>query len=218
MPLRNRRNHFFEGSIVVPKKPGYGVKVDPNEPSFTWRDLEGIINERPVGAGAPTLTTFKGNVRGMAFAANDDYDLVFHMPHDWVPGSDLFIHAHWSHNDTAISDELGFTYHAIYCKGHNQAAYGAEITLTQTISTPDVATIPQYGHMLHEIQLSARTPTANQLDTDGLEPDGLIKIHFSPTTLPTLSGGSGKIFVDHVDIHYQSTSVGTKSNSPGFWV
>jgi len=213
-----RTDYFrFTDSIILPKTSGKGIKVDIDVPSFPWRDLEGIIKEPPVGVGSPALTTFQGNIRGMAFTTNDTYDLVYHMPHDYLPGSDIHIHLHWTHNDTSISGDLVLTYYVTYAKGHNQAISPAEITITQTLATTNIATTPQYSHRLDEIQLSADSPSASQLDTDDLEPDGLIKAHFVLTTLPTLSGGSRKIFVDHVDIHYQSTGVGTKQKAPDFY-
>ncbi len=208
----------FQDKIILPKEAAEGIQVDPDSPDWGWRDLEGVIKEPPVGAGSPALTVFRGNIKGMAFAANDTYDLVYHMPHDWVSGSDLHFHPHWSHNDTSISGNLVLTYYVTYAKGHNQADYPAEITITQTIATTSVAVTPQYGHRLNEFQLSSASPSASQLDTDDLEPDGLIKVHLVLTTLPTLSGGSGKIFIDHVDIHYQSSNIGTKQKAPNFYV
>ena len=205
---------IFTDNITLPKTSGKGIQVDTAAATFPWRDLEGIIKEPPVGAGSPSLTAFRGNIKGMAFTTNDTYDLVYHMPHDYVPGSDLHIHVHWAHNDTAISGDLVLTYYITYAKGHNQAVYPAEITITQTIATTDVTTTPRWGHRLNEVQLSAASPSASQIDTDDLEPDGFIKAHFVLTTLPTLSGGSGKIFVDHIDIHYQSSNVGTKQKDP----
>lgn len=35
------------------------------------------------------------------------------------------------------------------------------------------------------------------------------------TTVPTVTGGS--FFIHYVDIHYQSTNLGTKQKSPDFW-
>ena len=38
-----------------------------------------------------------------------------------------------------------------YAKGHAQALFNSEINLTQTISTPDVATIPKWQHRIDDI-------------------------------------------------------------------
>lgn len=48
--------------------------------------------------------------------------------------------------------------------------------------------------------------------------NGIILIHFDATTIPTITGGSGKPFCFYLDIHYQSTSIGTKQKSPDFYV
>jgi len=208
----------FSNGIIVPKTSGTGIKVDTEAPTFGWRDLEGTIEFREIGVGTPALATFRGNIRGPSFTTGDDYDLMYHLPHDYAPGSDLYIHVHWAHNGTSISGSLVLNYYITYAKGHAQAIFPAEVNLTQTISTPDVATIPQYSHRLDEIQLSAASPSASQLDTDNIEPDGIIWAHFDATTIPTIGGGVPRPFIRHIDIHYQSTSVGTKQKAPNFYV
>lgn len=206
------------GFLIFPKASGNGIKVDLATPTFTWRDLKGEILPKETGAGKPTWTTFRGNIKGWAFAANDVVDLIFHWPHTHVPGTDIHIHAHWSHNGTAISGSMVLSYRWTWAKGHNQSGvtYPAETTFTQTVSTPDVATYAQYSHPISEIQFSDSSPSSGQIDTDVLEPDGLLKISLTPTTIPTVTGGS--FFIDFVDIHYQSTGIGTKQKAPDFYV
>jgi hypothetical protein len=193
---------------------GVGILVDG---AYGWRDLEGAISYRDVGLGAPTLSTFRGNIRGLSFAAGDDYDLIYHMPHDHAPGSDLHIHLHWCHNGTGITGNFVITYYITYAKGHRQAEYHAEKTLVQTIST-SILTDPQYEHLLDEVQMSTPGGSASMIDTDALELDGMIKIHFDVTTIPTISGGGvARPFIDYVDIHMQSTNATTKNKAPNFY-
>lgn len=211
------------GGLQLPKTSGLGIKVDSTgTPTFPWRDLIGDITPKASGTGAPTLAAFRGgNIRAFFFAAGDDADCIFHIPHDYVPGSDLFIHLHWAHNGTAISGNLVANYSISYAKGHNQASNGdfsAEITATLTVSTPDIATVPRYRHRVDEIQLSAASPTASQLDSDIIETDGLILLHMDAATIPTITGGSpNEPAFFTIDIHYQSTGIGTKQKSPDFW-
>lgn len=204
--------------LVFPKAAGNGLKVDTTSPSFGWRDLLGRIQPKTVGAGTPTLATYRGgNVNEFAFAASDVVDLQFHMPHDWA-GTDLFIHVHWSHHGTAISGSFVCDFYTTFAKGFGGAIFPAEVNTTLTVSTPDVATIPQYSHRTDEVQLSAASPTANQIDTDNLEVDALLLIRMKTTTIPTITGGAtNKPFVHHIDIHYQSTSMGTKAKAPNFY-
>lgn len=209
----------FEDTIVLPKTSGKGIKVDTTTPTYGWKDLLGIIQPKTSGVGSPTLETFRaGQVRRFCYAAGEDGDGEFHIPHDWAPGTDLYIHVHWGHNGTAISGSLVINWYFTYAKGHNQANFSAEINATQTISTPDIATVPQYRHRIDEFQLSAASPSTSQLDTDDIEPDGLIMYHWDVTTIPTITGGApNKPFLFYIDLHYQTTNMPTKQKAPNFY-
>jgi hypothetical protein len=206
-------------ALILPKTAGRGMKVDVASPTFPWKDLIGDVSPKFSGVGAPVRAAFRaGSVANWFYAANDLLDLIFHVPHDYLPGSDLFIHLHWGHNGTAISGSLNVDFHTTYAKGHNQANFGAEITAALAVSTPDIATVPQYRHRVDEIQLSAASPTAGQLDTDDIEVDGLILITAVVTAIPTITGGTtNKPAFFTADIHYQSTGVGTKNKAPNFY-
>jgi hypothetical protein len=209
-----------DGQPVLSKASGKGIKIDPAAPTFGWRDLLGRIIPRDSGVTAPALAVYRGGqVRDYAFDANDVADLQFHMPHDWAPGTDIFIHVHWSHHGTAISGSLVCDFFTTFAKGFGGAIFPAEVQTTLTVSTPDVATIPQYSHRVDEVQLSAASPTANQIDTDNLEVDALLLIGFRVTTKPTVTGGvvTNDPFIHHIDIHYQSTGIGTKAKAPSFY-
>lgn len=206
---------LFRGNLVVPKTAGKGIQCDPASPAFTWRDLEGRIQPKSSGVGSPTWKTWRGSIKGWAFVAGDIDDLVYHMPHDWVFGSDLDIHVHWTHNGTNISGSLTMDYTWTYQKGHNQGVYPAEKVLTQSIADLTLAARPQYGSFIDEIPLSSATPGADKIDTAALEVDGLIKISAKATTIPTVTGGD--LFIDYIDIHYLSTNVGTKQKAPDFY-
>jgi hypothetical protein len=219
--LRETDYNLFDhtGNLILPKTSGYGIKVDTAAPTYGWKDLLGSVIPKTTGVGSPTLTAFRGgNVRAYSFAAGEDYDGAFHIPHDWAPGTDLYWHVHWLHNGTAISGNLVLNWYFTYAKGHNQANYPAEINVTQTISTPDIATVPQYRHRIDEFQLSAASPSASQLDTDDIEVDGIIQFHMDATTIPTITGGTpNKPFIFYIDLHYQSTNMPTKQKAPNFY-
>jgi len=204
--------------LILPKGAGFGIKVDPDDDVFTWRDLEGPISIGPTAAGRPTLTNYDTNVEDWAFGAGDHYGpLKYHIPHDWAPSSDLFVHIHWSHNGTDISGALVTDYFYTYAKGHGQSAFHTEKNITQTVGSLTIANTPTKQHRIDEIQLSASNPSASQIDTDDIEPDGLIIMHFDVPTIPTITGGAAKPFIHYIDIHYQSTNVGTKQKAPDFW-
>ena len=184
-----------------------------------WGDIVGDVTPKASGASTPTLSTFRGgNTKAFAYSAGDDADCFFHLPHDYKPGSDIYLHIHWSHNGTAISGSFVTTCYVTYQKGHNQGIFPAEIAPTITTSTPNIATIPRWQHMISEVQLSAASPSATQLDSDNLEPDGVIILHLVATTIPTITGGSpNEPFIYFVDIHYQKQYFGTKNKTPNFY-
>lgn len=184
-----------------------------------WKDLIGDVTPKTSGVGAPTLAAFRGgNVRAFFYSAGDDGDCQFHIPHDYKPGSDLYLHVHWAHNGTAISGNLVINFYVTYAKGHNQANFPAEINPSITYNTTNIATTPQYRHRIEEIQLSAASPSATQLDSDDIEVDGVISIHYDVTTIPTITGGStNEPAILFVDLHYQANYFGTKNKVPNFY-
>lgn len=206
--------------VVIPKdRQRNGIYIDPDRPSWGWKDLIGQIVPKTTGAGTPTLSAFRGgNVAQFSFAANDVIDMNFHIPHDYAMGTDMFIHVHWGHNGTAISGSLVCDFYHTYQKGHNQGIFPVEKTTTLTVLSPDIATVPQYRHRVDEVQISSSTGSASLIDSDEFEPDGLLMLRMITSTIPTISGGSvARPFIFFVDLHYQTTSMPTKNKSPDFW-
>lgn len=207
---------IISNNLVLPKTSGYGIQVDPANPSFGWRDLTYAIDPKATGLGTPTRTLYRGTIYGYAFTVGDlaDFD-GFHIPHDYLPGSDLYVHVHWSHNGTAISGSAVFEVTMTYAKGHNQANFPAEVTQTITVATPDIATVPQYRHRVDEVQASTPGGSATLHNTSNIEVDGLLIGYIKLVTLPTITGGN--LFIHTVDIHYQSTNMATKQKAPNFY-
>jgi len=205
--------------LVVDKTSGLGIKVDTASPTFGWKDLIGHIQIDAAGLNAATLAPFiGGNVRRWAFSAGDKADLEFHIPHDYVPGSDLFIHYHWSHNGTAISGNIIANMSYTYSDGYGRGIFTAEKTVTSTYDTVNITTTPRYVHRIEEVQLSSAGGSATLLDSALVEVDGVIGINFTMTTTPTITGGSpNEPFIFFIDIHYQSTQMPTKQKNYPFY-
>lgn len=207
---------------VANAQSGVGIKFDSSNPQFGWRDIEGLIYPDPANpASSPVVSAFRTGIYAYAYNNGDYCHFSFHMPHDYAPGTDLYIHVHWAHNATAVAaNTLSFDFTVTYAKGHDQAIFPAPISLSKTYALTNIATTPQYRHRVDEIQLSAASPTAAQLDSDDLEVDGLI-IGTMAVTIPSnsFSGGSPDetIYVFTVDLHYQSTNIGTKNRAPNFY-
>ena len=69
------------------------------------------------------------------------------------------------------------------------------------------------------MQLSATTPSGSQIDSDDLEVDGviLVRVYLSSNDITVSSGSVPDPFLHYVDLHYQSTGIGTKAKVPDFW-
>jgi|WetSurMetagenome_2_1015567.scaffolds.fasta_scaffold02376_19 hypothetical protein len=212
-------NTLVTNNLVLPKTSGKGIQVDVTTPTFGWKDLRGNVITDPAGGDAPVLTVYRaGSVREYLYGATKKADIRFHIPHDYVPGTDIYLHIHWSHNGTAISGNFVCTCIYTYAKSHSQATFPAEKTILVSVSTPTIAAIPQYEHILSEVQLSAAAPSGSQIDSALLEPDGIILMNLEVTTLPTITGGSNGVFIHYIDLHYQSTQLATKAKAPYFYV
>lgn len=215
------RGNVRSDSLILPyDKSKTGIQVNHNSPAYTWRDLEGEIRPRETGAGKPTYAVFRGLQKAYHFAAGDVCDLVYHWPHDWVVGSPVYIHTHWSHNGTAISGTLTLKYVWSFAKGHGQSVFPADSTLTHTLSIASVSERPQYGHEIDEIAWAVEgTPGTGEISVDDLEPDGLLLVSLEADVIPTITGGTvANPFIMYADLHYLSTNVGTLNRAPNFWL
>jgi len=66
-----------------------------------YEDVLFIPTEVPNGSSAPTLTTFRGSLKSTAFTGTgttiQEIFGAIHLPHNYVPGTDIYLHIHWSH-------------------------------------------------------------------------------------------------------------------------
>jgi len=203
------------GNITMNKASGTAIKIDTASPDFGWHDMIGTVSNRGTGGTQPGFNIWQGNIRAFEFAVNDEVWVDFHMPHDYAPGTDLFLHTHWTHDSTLVTGgSITVGYDITYAKGHQQAAFPATVntTILQNANTT------QYYHMIAEVQISATSPSASQLDTDDLEIDGLIlvRVYLSANAI-TSSGAVPDPFFHFTDVHYQSTQLPTKNKAPDFY-
>jgi len=202
--------------LVIDKASATGIKVDLTTPTFPWHDMLGEVITRTTGAGTPTFNTYRGNVNQYSFVVSDAIHIAYHVPHDYAPGTDLHIHYHWSHIGTLVTGgTVTWRAEISYAKGHNQAAFSAPVTLDLS----PTASTTQYQHLISEVQMSAAAPSGSQIDTDNIEPDGviLVKVSLNANAITVSGGLAPDPFLHFVDIHYQSTNVGTKQKAPDFY-
>ncbi len=205
------------GNIVIPKTSGVGIKVDNTTPTFGWRDLKGKVTQRNTGASKPTHTTYRDTLAQFQFAAGKEEYFTYHIDHDHKPDSDIFLHVHWSHTSAQVNGgSLLIEYEMSYAKGFNQGAFPASVSSTYL----GTASITQYQHIISEIQVSAAAPNAaSEIDSNDLEPDGIIeaRVKILENNITVSGGGVPDPFIHEADIHYQSTSMGTKQREPDFY-
>lgn len=217
---------IYAGDLIIEKTSGLGIKVDVTTPTFGWRDLLGDQFAKNTGGTKPTLTTYNGAIDAWQFSDGDEAFLTFHIPHDYVPGTDIYLHIHWSQTSTtATGGTIDFKYSAVYAKGHNQDEAAGSFTstpITASFSSIDIndggSGLNQYQQHLTELVISAATATAALFDRDDLEPDGVIELTLEmDTNSLTDSVTVLDPFIHYADIHYQSTGIATKGKVPDFY-
>lgn len=204
--------------LMVPRTQGKGLRTDSQgTPSYGWHDLLGtVFVPDPQAINAPSYELYVGTLYQYQFAVNDEGQFVFHLPHDYVVGTDIYIHAHWSHNSTDVTGgQVTWGFQVTYAKGHDQASFSIPVSI---VEVQEVSTT-RYQHMVCEGPASIVGGSATLLNTNLLEPDGLIfgKVYLAANTMTVSQGGIPDPFLHTVDIHYQSAVIGTKSRSPDFW-
>lgn len=209
---------FDDANPVLDKTAGTGIKVDRVSPTFPWRDLIGNIGIKTTGPTAPTLSAFRGgNAQRLFFPVGTQADMEYHIPHDYLPGSDVFLHLHWGHNGTAIGGNLVLQVSMSYAKGFNQEIFTPEKVFNMTIPATNLTVAPRFCHIVSEVQISASNPTATQFNSSIFEVDGEMIVQLKCLTVPTITGGTvAAPYWGHIDLHYQSTGRGTKNKQPNF--
>jgi hypothetical protein len=209
-------------SIGLGKTQHAGLRGDNGV--FWWRDILGSINPNSAGAAAPTLDTWRGNCRRYYYAANDRVDAEIHVPHNWVNGSNLYLHWHWGHSGTAISGNFVFNITMEHTMGHLRGV-GSSTLLNLTAPTTALAAKPNAGQFYCDIPdflIGQAGGGVNLIDTSLILPDDSLAFSFIATTIPTISGGvRNQPVVWNIDLHAQTTGFDATPNKDpsggSFW-
>jgi len=201
---------------VYPKDKNVGIKVDTDSPDWAWDDLIGDMQYgMSSGAGiSASPVVYIGTIAQAQFDVGDSQTYLFHVPHGWVQNHNAYIHVHWSHNSPSVTaGDVTFQFELIAAKGHNIKAFGTPklINVTQT------ASITRFQHMIAESPFCESSGGLGDtlVHSEDMEPDTLIICNVKLTG-NSMNGGALP-FVHTVDLHYQSTGLGTKNKSPDFW-
>lgn len=194
-------------NLVIGKTSGTGIKVDEENPTWGWRDMVGQVFIKATGVNDPVFSVFSGNLRAFEFsaAAMKEVYVNYHIPHDYVPGTDLYFHTHWA-NAAAIPNTgnviWGFEYS--YARGHQQQAFAAPTTVTVT----QACDATRYWHHIAETTI---------VTIPNIEPDGLIMMRVYRDAAAVGDTLTDTAFLLMTDVHYQSTNIATKQKSPNFY-
>jgi len=202
----------MNSNLILPKTINTGIMVDTTTPTWGWRDIVGdIIIRGTTGGSPPVYSAWYGGIDQYKFSVGNEADIVFHVPNDYVPGSDMYIHCHWTLAVGSITETVTWSATVTTAKGFNQASFPAPIT----VGVSQVSSTTAYRHMIAATQLSSNGGSSGTLlNSANIEIESLIivKIALSANT------GSTGPFLHCVDIQYQSTNIGTKSKAPNFYV
>jgi hypothetical protein len=214
-------NNFIEldtipNGKVFPNTKGVGIEISGTTSDFGWHDLIGQLYNVEEDVNAAQYNPYIGGVRNYQFVEGHEAFVNFHVPHDYLPGSEIYVHAHWSHNSTVVTGGTAtWVFETIYAKGHNQGAFQTPVL----ISVLQAASPIQRQHLIAETVGSVDGGSAVLLNTLDLEVDGIIQIrlYLDSNDIATSNATVVNPFVHFVDIHYQSTGLPTKNKAPDFW-
>lgn len=132
----------------------------------------------------------------------------FHIPHDYVPGTQIYFHTHWS-NPAATPNTgnvvWGFDYtfaRGGLASGTANGAFPATSNITVTAACPAVSGT----HNISE---------TTGITITGLEVDGVIMVRVYRDATNVADTCTDPVFLHLVDAHYQSTNIATKSKTAG---
>ena len=196
---------------VVSHAKGDGLLLNKDNPQSGWHDLLSATTvDRDNASSMPTFAVFRGAIKKYQFDVNDESFHNFHLPHDYLPGSPLYIHVHWTHNSGAVvGGHVDWTFEVTYAKGYSQQTF----PITKSLTVRQNAVLTPYTHQIAETQLSIAGGSATQLDSNELETDGLILVRTSLTANTT----GAAPFMMFCDLHYQSTNLPTLNRNFNFW-
>jgi hypothetical protein len=218
---------IVSGCLVVPKESGYGMKVDNTSPTYGWRDITSLIQVRSGATLAPGWVVYRGAMYAYQFAKDATPDEVFceyHIPHDYVLGTNLYIHTHWSQNVVDTGGAAGapgnvqWNFSVSYADGHGTAGGTADpFNAPITISGIQQGSTTQYGHMITEVPFTSVGGVSGLIDVNRIHVDGIVLVKIARGATGSLDTLNQAPFMHFVDIHYQSNNVPTKNKAPNFY-
>jgi hypothetical protein len=158
------------------------------------------------GSVAPDLKTFRGGLECAAFEGTGttvkNIHGNVHMQHDYVAGTAISFHIHWSHIIAAPTGNVVWQIEYSIAKGYGVEAFPAPttITLVQAAGT-------QYFHHIIE---------GSDITSASLEPDSLMAIRIFRDPAHASDTFANDAFFMRCDIHVQVDNQGTNEKARPF--
>lgn len=181
--------------VVFNNASGHGIKVDTTSPTFCWDDLIWQIHVRTSGGTVPLFKAYNANIWQYGFGTAGWVTEVFnefHISHDHVLWSDMFIHTHWS-TITAPTGTINWLFDLSYATWYAEGTFDNSVTIPVTQNS-----IAAFTHMIAEVQCSA--------------PGGLI------TSAVNVSITSGAVALTSASALFTSADIGRTIQIAGAWV
>ena len=183
--------------------------VDPNVPG--WQDWIGFGFIAPSSAASrPDFIAFQNGIYAWAFDDTTPQELWtnIHITHDWIIGSDVYPHVHWSHTTTPTSPNSTVRWGIEYTLAHGYST--AQFPTTTTIYIEQ--DVDGYAARTHHI---AEVTMGNVIPGASLEIDTVVLVRIFRDAGHVNDTLTGDAFLHFVDFHYQSDGALTvERNAP----
>jgi hypothetical protein len=164
---------------------------------------------RTSGGGANPFTLYQYDTAGYywEYSTTDGIGKIsqgymsFHIPHDWLPGTDMFIHLHISTTSTTTKT-CAFLVRAGVAKSGSVIPSLASIG---TISNTFAGAADVRRHIVSEIPLTG----IGLLAVSDMEVDGIIFVHlyYQRGANGDNMGTTERTYIHFMDVHYQGDGV-----------
>lgn len=154
-----------------------------------------------LGASAPTLTTFRGNIDLYAFSGtgpSEEGFFTLHILHGFRKGSTCHFHVHWAHIIGAPSGDVKWNVDYSVARGYEAGVFPAPTTL----STTQTAGVQYAHHITNDDDMSITW-------TEEVEPDSLFLGRVWRDSSDVADTFANDAYLFQVDMHYQRSSIGT---------
>lgn len=171
-----------------------------------WQDIIITGAAAGTGAAAPSFGALGGNLsfwRGYSMAATgvDELHSLWHINHDYKPGSTVNFHVHWSPTD-ANAGNVVFGFQYSYARGYSVDAFSAPATVTVTQAASGAIN-------RHQIAETADITISN------LETDGLVLVRFYRDGDNAADTYASPVNIFTFDMHYQVDRYATTGRNRG---